>query len=185
MVASGHPFTFLHLPFSLVPKHLLIFPEPQALSIIGRFGAHPVKYKGKPLPDWALEHGVLIEMWNIDAIINQWKPRGKENLICGKICKLFYFLFFLVKKNWIRDPNLRGKNCQQSIPSCCWGWENDSEIMHAVWVCEVTHFDILVRGSKITPLFHLGFRLLPQIVIVFIILLILFFMSFSKFCIFS
>lgn len=67
----GSQFAFLHISVSLVAKHLLIFPEPQALSIIGRFGGHLVKCKRKPLPDWALEHAAVIEMWNIDAIINQ------------------------------------------------------------------------------------------------------------------
>lgn len=54
--------TLLHLPVSLAAKCLLIFPEPQALSIIGRSGGHHVKYKGKPLLACTLEHGVLKEM---------------------------------------------------------------------------------------------------------------------------
>jgi len=54
--------TLLHLPVSLAAKCLLIFPEPQALSITGRSGGYHEKYKGKPLPACTLEHGVLKEM---------------------------------------------------------------------------------------------------------------------------
>lgn len=54
--------TLLHLPVSLAAKCLLIFLEPQAVSIIGKSGGHHVKYKGKPLPACTLEHGALKEM---------------------------------------------------------------------------------------------------------------------------
>ena len=85
---------------------------------------------------------------------------------------LFFLLLLLSRKfGWVNEI-YKVKTINKVF--CAVDGSEKKKPTHAVWVCEMTHFDILVRGSKISLSFYLCFWLLPQIVIIWIILLMLF-----------
>ena len=106
------------------------------------------------------------------------KTLGNENLIWEKIFKFslslslsFFFLLLSRKSGWVNEI-YKVKTITKVF--CAVAGSEKKKATHAVWVREMTHFDTLVRGSRISLPFHLCFWLLPKIVIIWIILLMLF-----------